>query len=154
MNKFKYCPVIEVGDTFTRIDKNGKVWKAEVVRRTECFVDVKKTQPYQIKVLDDNGFTWHYEDAEPTFERCEIHRHYEEIEDGETEADGIWGKYAKKLFKKVPTAFYWIAIKENYSAHSKYDRTYKLKKYGDGVEESKETCKDEFNLFYKYCEEN
>ena len=153
MKKFNHCPVIEVGDIFTRKDKNGKVWTAEVINRTEYFVDVKKNQPYQIKVAD-NEFSWHYEDAEPTFERCEIHRHYEEIEDGETEAEGIWGKYAKKLFKKIPTAYYWIDIKETYSAHYKYDRTYKLLKYGDGVEKSKETCEEALNKFYKYCEEN
>lgn len=153
MEKFNYYPVIEVGDIFKRVDKNGKVWTAEVVNRTEYFVDVKKTHPYKIKVAD-NEFSWHYEEAEPTFERCQIHRRYEEIEDGETEADGIWGKYAKKLFKKVPTAYYWIDIKEDYSAHYRYDRTYVLKKYGNGVEKSKETCEEALNKFYKYCEEN
>ncbi len=153
MEKFNYYPVIEVGDIFKRVDKNGKVWTAEVINRTEYFVDVKKTQPYKIKVAD-NEFSWHYEEAEPTFERCQIHRHYEEIEDGKTEADGIWGKYAKKLFKRVPTAYYWIDIKEDYSAHYRYDRTYALKKYGDGAEKSKEICEEELDKFYKCCEKN
>ena len=89
MKTFKYYPVIEVGDVFTRMDRNGKIWKAEVVNRTEYFVDVKKTQPYQIKVADE-GIAgqcgcWHYEDAEPTTERCMLHRYYEEVEDGEEE---------------------------------------------------------------------
>lgn len=158
MSKFNYCPVVEVGDIFTRVDKNGKIWKAEVINRTEYYVDVKKTQPHQIKVADEGergqlGF-WHYEDAEPTFERCMIHRIYEEIEDGVEPAQGIWGLYAKKLFKKVPTAKYVLNCREDYSAHAHYDRQYCLIKYGDGVERSNEDTEEAFNLFYKYCEEN
>ena len=134
MSKFKYCPVIEVGDIFTRVDRNGKIWKAEVINRTEYFVDVKKTQPYQVKVADEGergqlGF-WHYEDAEPTIERCQIRRVYEEVEDGEK--DSIWGKIKK--YKKVPTARYYIDCKEDYSKHWKYDRSYELIKYGDGAD--------------------
>ena len=55
MNQFKHCPVIEVGDVFTRVDRNGKRWTAEVINRTEYFVDVKKIQPYKIKVGDEFG---------------------------------------------------------------------------------------------------
>ena len=87
--KFNNCSVIEVGDVFTRIDRNGKVWKAEVINRTEYFVDVKKIQPYKRKVVDDcfttskyyggqkhvrTQYLTHEEHAEPTFERCIIHR--------------------------------------------------------------------------------
>lgn len=140
MEKFNYCPVIEVGDIFTRKDKNGKVWTAEVVNRTEYFVDVKKIQPYKIKVGDEFG--WHYEEAEPTFERCEIYRQYEIVEDGETPADGIWGKYVKKLFKKIPTGRYYINCKEIYSSHYKYDRIYVLTKHRYVVEKSKENCEE------------
>lgn len=130
---FQYCPIIEIGDVFTRIDKNGKTWKAEVIDRTEYFVDVKKTQPYKIKVGDEWG--WHYEEAEPTFERCMLYRHYEEVETDEI-VKGLFGCYKKKI--KSPTARYYINCKEDYSKHSEYDRSYDLIKY------SKES----------YCEEN
>lgn len=138
MRKFKCCPIIEVGDVFTRVDKNGNVWKAEVVNRTECFVDVKKTQPYQIRVAN-SGISgmygcWHYENAPETFERCMLHRHYEEVEDGEEETQGLCGLYMKKKYKKVPTAKYYLDCKEEYSKHYKYDRPYELIKYGDGIE--------------------
>ena len=156
MNKFKYCPVVEVGDVFTRVDKNGKVWKAEVINRTEYFVDVKKTQPYQIKVADEGergqlGF-WHYEDAEPTIERCMLHRHYEEVEAGEEETRGLFGTYMKKIYEKVPTARYYIDCKEDYSKHWKYDRPYELIKYGDGVAENTEPAEVGFKKFWNYCE--
>lgn len=151
MNQFKHCPVIEVGDVFTRVDRNGKRWTAEVINRTEYFVDVKKMQPYKIKVGDEFGY--HYEDPTPTYERCMIHRIYEEIEDGEELAQGIWGLYAKKLLKRVPTAKYVLDCKEEQSAHSRYDRSYSLIKYGDGVERSNEDMEEAFKLFHKYCEE-
>lgn len=156
MNKFNNCPIIEVGDVFTRIDKNGKVWKAEVINRTEYFVDVKKTQPYQIKVANE-GFAgqcgcWHYEDAPETFERCMLHRHYEEVEDGEEEAQGLYGAYMKKKYKKVPTARYYLDCKEVYSKHYKYDRPYELIKYGDGVAESVEPAEIGLKKFWNYCE--
>lgn len=156
MKTFEYCPIIEVGDVFTRVDKNGKIWKAEVINRTEYFVDVKKTQPYQIKVADEGergqlGF-WHWEDAEPTFERCMLHRHYEEVEDGEEETRGLYGTYMKKKYKRVPTAKYYLDCKEEYSKHFKYDRPYELVKYGDGVEESVEPAEIGFKKFWNYCE--
>ena len=164
---FKNCPIIEVGDVFTRIDKNGKVWKAEVINRTEYFVDVKKIQPYQIRICDeepirqkkfyngawhfkDVGGVFHYEDAEPTFERCMLHRYYEEVET-EEEVKTIWGGTYKKTVK-VPTAKYYIDCKEDHTRHYKYDRPYELVKYGDGVEAS-EDAEEGFELFYRYCEE-
>lgn len=154
--KFNYCSVIEVGDTFTRIDKNKKVWIARVISRTEYFVDVEKIQPYQIKVSNSDESSkygcCHYEDAKPTIERCMLHRHYEEVECGESEKEGLFGKYTSKDYKKVPTALYYIDCKETWSAHSKYDRTYKLIKYGDGIEENPETISDSINKWFNYCE--
>lgn len=164
--KFENCPIIEVGDVFTRIDKNGKTWKAEVINRTEFYVDVKKTQPYKIRVFDEepirqkkfyNG-EWHfkniaeifhYEDPEPTFERCMIYRRFEEVE-GDEIVKGWFGEYRKKV--QVPTAKYYICCKEDYSKFNKYDKTYELVKYGDGVKEP-EDSEEGFKSFYKYCEE-
>ncbi len=148
---YNNCSIIEVGDVFKRVDKNGKVWTAEVVNRTEHFVDVKKTQPYQRKVGDEYG--WHYEDAEPTFERCMLHRKFEEVECGESEKIGFKGTFISKDYKRVPTAKYYIDCKEDYSKHWKYDRPYELTKYGDGVEEAGD-AEEGFDLFYKYCENN
>lgn len=152
MKEFKYCPIIEVGDVFTRIDRNGKVWKAEVINRTEYFVDVKKTQPYQIKVADEGergqlGF-WHYEDAPETFERCMLHRHYEKVEDGEEETWGLYGLYKEKKYKNVPTDKYYLDCKEEYSAHSKYDRPYELVKHETNIE----PAEIGFKKFWNYCE--
>lgn len=151
MNQFKHCPVIEVGDVFTRVDRNSNRWTAEVINRTEYFVDVKKMQPYKVKV--GNEFGYRYEDPTPTYERCMIHRIYEEIEDGEELVQGFHGLYTRKSFKRVPTAKYVLDCKEDYSKHWKYDRPYELIKYGDGVERSNEDIEEAFNLFYKYCEE-
>ena len=150
MSKFKNFSVIEVGDVFTRIDKNGKVWKAEVINRTEYFVDVKKTQPYQRRV--GNEYSSWYEDAEPTFERCMLYRQHEEIE-VKVERVGFKGKYMAKEYKLVPTARYYIACKEDYSKHWKYDRPYELVKYGDGVEDHIEDAEEGFKCFYNYCKE-
>lgn len=167
---FNNCSIIEVGDVFKRVDKNGKVWTAEVINRTEYFVDVKKTQPYQVRVCDEEpirqkrfyngcnhikevGGVYHYEDAEPTIERCMLHRKFEEVEDGEEETRGLYGTYMKKKYRRVPTAKYYIDCKEDYSKHWKYDRPYELTKYGDGVEEAGDAEKG-FELFYKYCEED
>lgn len=149
MSKFKYCPIIEVGDVFTRVDKNGKVWTAKVINRTEYFVDVEKIQPYQIKVGDEFG--WHYEDGESnkTYERCEIHRHYIEEEDGYEERTDFFGKkYMTKKYKRVPTNKYWIECKEDYSKHSKYDRTYELIKH----ETKSESAEIGLKKFWNYCE--
>lgn len=165
--EFKNCPVIKIGDIFTRVDKNGKVWKAEVINRTEYFVDIKKIQPYQVRVCDEEpikqkrfyngewhvkyvGGVFHYEEAEPTFERCMLHRKFEEIETEEI-VNSIWGTYKKRV--QVPTAKYYIDCKEDYSKHSKYDRPYELVKYGDGVKEPSD-AEEGFKLFYEYCEEN
>ena len=167
MNQFKHCPIIEVGDVFTRVDRNGKTWTAEVINRTEYFVDVKKIQPYQVRICDEEpirqkkfyngawhfknvGGVFHYEDAEPTFERCMLHRHYEEVESDE-DVKSIWGTYKKRI--KVPTAKYYIDCKEDYTKHYKYDRPYELVKYGDGVERSNNDVEEALNMFYKYCEE-
>ena len=137
---FTFAPEIKVGDVFTRIDKNGKVWKAEVINRTEYFVDVKKTQPYQVKVCDeepirqkkfyngawhfkDVGGVFHYEDAEPTFERAEIIEEYIEEETGEIE-ESIWGIHRKT--RRVKTNNYFLKLKEEYSKHSQYDKVYKF----------------------------
>lgn len=142
---YKYADDIKIGDVFTRVDRNGKVWKAEIINRTEYFVDVKKIQPYQIKVCDeapirqkkfyngawhfkDVGGVFHYEDAEPTFERAQINIEYEEYETGEVE-ESIWGTYKKTA--KRPTGKYFIAIKEDYSKASQYDKLYFIDK---GVE--------------------
>lgn len=166
MSKFKNCPIIEVGDVFTRVDKNGKVWEAKVINRTEYFVDVEKKSPYQVKICDEEpirekrfyngawhfkyvGGVFHYEDPKPTIERCMIHRIYEEVEDGEK--DSIWGKIKK--YKKVPTARYILDVKENYIKSNNYDFNYSLVKYGDGVNEPEDAEKG-IDLFYKYCEEN
>lgn len=155
MKKFTYCPIIQVGDIFSRVDKNGKRWKAKVIDRTEYFVDIEKTQPYQIKVADE-GIAgqygcWHYEDAKPTIERCMIYRKYVEVEDGQVEEQGLYGPYMKTLYKKVPTAEYYIEVKETYSAHSEYDRTYKLIKYGDGVEQREDDLIG-IQKWFNYCE--
>lgn len=155
MRRFNYCPIIEVGDVFTRIDRNRKVWEAKVINRTEYFVDVEKKQPYQVKFgdIETGGETGHYEDAPVTYERCMLHRRYAEVEVGESEKVGLYGTYISKDYKKVPTAWYYIDCKEDWSAHSKYDRPYELRKYGDGVNEP-EDCQSGIDLFHKYCEEN
>ena len=142
---FKFAPEVKVGTIFKRIDRNGKVWEAKVINRTEYFVDVEKTQPYQIKVGDEWG--WHYEDAAPTYERAEIKENYDYIETGETEKT-IWGNIPKK--KKVKLNYYSLHLKEDYSRSWKYDKTYCFQ-YKDAATED---AKIGLDLFYKYCEEN
>ena len=139
---FKYAPEIKVGDVFTRVDKNGKVWKAEVINRTEYFVDVKKTQPYQVRVCDEEPFrqkrfydgcnyikevggVYHYEDAEPTFERAQINIDYEEYETGRMKK-GLFGEYPETA--KRQTGKFFIAIKEEYSKSNQYDKIYSIRK--------------------------
>lgn len=154
MKKIIYCPIIQVGDIFSRIDRNGKRWEAKVINRTEYFVDVEKSQPYQIKVAtryENIIESYHYEDPKPTIERCMIYRKYVEVEDGQVEEQGLYGPYMKTLYKKVPTAEYYIEVKETYSAHSKYDRTYKLIKYGDGVEQREDDLIG-IQKWLNYCE--
>lgn len=144
---FNYCPIIQIGNIFTRTDKNGKVWEAEVINRTEYFVDVKKTQPYKIKVGDEFG--WHYEEAPVTIERAELYRVYEPIENGvEIITDLYRNKVERPKIERVPTNKYHIRLKEVYSKHDKYDRDYYLIKY----QESNMDSEEGFELFYKYCE--
>ena len=123
---FEYAPDIKVGDVLTRIDKNGTVWKAEVVNRTELYVDVKKYHPYEVKFA--TGFyEWEYEKKipEPTFERAQINTEYEEYETGKM-IEGFFGDYPEKA--KRPTGKYFIAIKEDYSKYSQYDKLYFIDK--------------------------
>lgn len=97
---FEFAPDVKIGDVFTRIDRNGKVWAATVVKRTEYFVDVEKKQPYKIWLSD--GEKLEQVEAEPTFERCAIH------------ADELSGGY-------------FIALHEVYSKFPQYEKIYKLK---------------------------
>lgn len=151
MKTFKYCPLITVGDVFTRIDRNGKVWTAEVINRTEYFVDVKKNQPYQRKVGDEYG-NWHYEDAPDTFERCMLHRFQTEIEDGtETYIDLYGNKVTKTKKKKIYTDEYWIDVKENFSRSWKYDKGYTLVKSDPNIKHP--TVEEALEEFHKFCEE-
>ena len=139
---FTYAPEIKIGDIFTRTDKNGNIWKAEVINRTEYFVDVKKTQPYQVRVCDEEpirqkrfyngcnhikevGGVYHYEDAEPTFERAQINIDYEEYETGRMKK-GLFGEYPETA--KRQTGKFFIAIKEEYSKSNQYDKIYFIKK--------------------------
>ena len=135
---FDFAPNVKIGSVFSRIDRNGKKWIAEVINRTEYFVDVKKIQPYKRKIVDDFFTTTKYyggqkhtrthcltheEDAEPTFERAQIIEEYTEIETGEI-GENIWGKYAVK--KRVPSGKFYIKVKEEYSKFSNYDKVYSL----------------------------
>ena len=63
---------ISVGDTFTRIDKNGKTWVATVTKRTPQFVYVNKVRPYKVKVMDEFPGCYTLQDAKDTIERAEI----------------------------------------------------------------------------------
>lgn len=47
MKKYKYAPEIKVGSIFDRFDMNGKRWIAEVVKRTEYYVNVEVKSPYE-----------------------------------------------------------------------------------------------------------
>ena len=127
MKSFKFAPEVKVGTIFTRVDKNGKVWTAEVIDRTEYFVDVKKTQPYQIKVANDDISgqlgCWHYEDAKPTYERAQINEVYHEEETDEV-VKSIWGTSYKKV--KVKENKYTIHLKEEYSKYNQYDKVYQF----------------------------
>lgn len=148
MEKFKHCPLITVGDVFTRIDRNRKVWTAEVINRTEYYVDVKKNQPYQIKVGDEFG--WHYENAPDTFERCMLHRTKKEIENGTYYNPLLKCEMPKK--EMIDTDEYWIDVKENFSKSWKYDKGYTLVKHDPNVKHP--TVDEALEQFYKFCEEN
>ena len=123
---FEYAPQVNIGDIFTRIDKNGTVWKAEVVNRTEYFVDVKKYHPYKVKFAT-GYFDWEYEEKipEPTIERAQINIEYEDVETDEI-VKSIFGEYKKKI--RVPTSKFFIGIKEDYSKYPQYDKIYFLNK--------------------------
>lgn len=122
MSKFENFSVIEVGDVFTRVDKNGKVWKAEVIARTEFYVDVKKYHPYEVRFQVSE---WKTEKRipEPTTERCMLYQKHIEVETDEI-VKSIWGEYKKTI--RVPTNTYQIAVKEDYSKYPQYDKIYTL----------------------------
>ena len=126
------APKIQVGDVFERIDKNLKRWTAEVINRTDYFVDVLKTNPY-----NDNQST----------ERAALQTFYEDVKTGNTHVEtGLYGdKIIVEETKKVETDVYAILLVDNAKG---YDKVYKCDK-----RESKDTeegCK----IFWKYCEEN
>lgn len=146
--QFKHCPIIEIGDIFTRIDKNGKTWKAEIINRTEYYVDVKKYMPYKAKVGDEYGY--HYEDAPVTIERAMLYRVYEPVENGtEIITDFFGNKIERPKIERVPTARYHIQLKEDFTKHRKYDRDYYLIKY----EKQTSSAEEGFQTFYNYIEE-
>ena len=146
---FNHCSIIQVGDIFTRTDRNGKVWKAEVINRTEYFVDVKKYTPYKVKIGDEYG--WRWQEAPPTIERAELYRVYEPVENGtETIVDFFGNKIERPKIEKVATAKYHIRLKEDYSKHSKYDRDYYLIKYDNHTV----SCDEAFKIFYDFMKED
>lgn len=124
MGNLNDCSIIEVGDVFTRVDKNGTVWKAEVINRTDCFVDVKKYHPYEVR-FQVNEWKTEKRIPEPTTERCMLHRVVDIVETGNVKT---FGKLTYKETKQVPTNKYYIELKEDYSKSSKYDKTYTLVK--------------------------
>lgn len=136
---FDFAPNVKIGSVFSRIDRNGKKWIAEVVSRSEYFVDVKKIQPYKRRVVDDSFTTSkfyggakrkksyylsHEEDAEPTFERAQICEDWKEIDTGEIDFD-LYGE-PMPVKKRVPSGKFYIKIKEEYSKFSNYDKVYSL----------------------------
>ena len=123
---FKFAPEVKVGDIFTRVDKNGKVWKALIINRTEYFVDVVKYHPYEVK-FQTGCYPWEYEKKipDPTTERAQINIEYEEYKTGKMKK-GWFGEYPETA--KRETGKYFIAIKEDYSKSSKYDKLYFLDK--------------------------
>lgn len=132
VKRFSYCPAVEVGDVFTRIDRNGKVWTAEVLERTEKFVKVKKTQPYQVKVLDSGnggklGF-WHYENPEPTIERCQLKRERKIVKTGKKKQT-MWGIFDEQI--EVDDDKYSIYVYEENSKYPNYKKQYFLQKAED-----------------------
>ena len=111
MEDFKYCPDIKIGDVFERIDKNGKKWIAEVINRTNYFVDVRKTNPYNERQSD---------------ERAALCRILEKIKTGNTiKRDGLYGEEIIEETKKVETDVYAINLVDNVKG---YDKLYKCDK--------------------------
>lgn len=122
---------VKVGDVFTRTDKNGKIWEAKVINRTEYFVDVEKTHPYQIKVANEDISgqfgCWHYEDAPKTYERCEIIPIKEYVCVGKRKSLSLFGgEHLVDDMQWIPTGDYAINVKEDFSKYPQYDKTYKL----------------------------
>ena len=149
-NLYDYAPDIQVGTVFKRVDKNGKVWEAKVIKRTDYFVEVEKTQPYQIKVADEeygNIGMWHYEDAKPTYERCQINQQFVEVETGEFK-DSIWGGKVP-VTKRVGTNKFYIFCKEVYSKYPNYDKTYTYTAPIDC-----EPIDESLKKWFEYCETN
>lgn len=150
---YGYADDIQVGTVFKRVDKNGNIWEAKVINRTDYFVDVEKTQPYQIKVADkeygDIGI-WHWEDAPVTYERCQINQIMKEVETGEYEdyKDLFGNDVHKPITKRVGTRDYYIMCKEDYSKYPKYDKRYDYQAPAHDYEESEKGIE----RFFNYCE--
>lgn len=54
MEKFTYAKEVKIGSIFERVDKNGMVWQAEVIERTDKMVKVLYLNPYDNKVYSSN----------------------------------------------------------------------------------------------------
>lgn len=127
---FNYAPEVKVGDVFTRTDKNGTVWRAEVINRTEYFVDVKKFHPYEVK-FSTGWYEWDYEKRipEPTVERAQLYIERKTVPTGRMKK-GFFKEYPET--EEVPTGRFFIGIKEDYGKHSQYDKIYYLEKSEGG----------------------
>lgn len=124
------APMIQVGDVFERIDKNLKTWTAKVINRTDYFVDVKKTNPY-------NG--------NQTTERASIIVLYEDVKTGNVlKENGLYGEELIEETKKVETNVYAINLVDNVKG---YDKLYKCDK-----RKSNSSVDEALKLFYNFCE--
>lgn len=129
---YKYAPNIKIGDVFVRIDKNGKEWTAEVIDRTDYYVDLKKIMPYKIKIANtdisgDFG-CYHYEDAPITYERAIIHEVMKLCPTGRV-VPSIWNESGFADEKELRgTGEYFVEIKEPYTKSKKYDKRYYLRR--------------------------
>ena len=124
------APKIQVGDVFERIDKNLKKWTAEVINRTDYFVDVKKTNPY-------NG--------NQTTERASIIVLYEDVKTGNVlKESGLYGEELIEETKKVETNVYAINLVDNVKG---YDKLYKCDK-----RESTGSVDEALKIFYDFSE--
>ena len=119
------APEVKIGDIFSRIDKNGNEWIAEVINRTDCFVDVKKYCPYKVKVAnsDISGQfgCYHWEDSEPVTERSLINKEIIPIKTGKM-ARNIFGKEVEEV-QYLSSGKCFIMLKDY-----KNDNPYYLKK--------------------------
>lgn len=124
-------PEIKVGDVFSRTDVNGNVWTAEVINRTDQFVDVKKISPYKRKVAnsDESGSLgcWHWEDSEPEYERAMINETLIDMATGE-KVKNIFGELVDE-YKKFKTGEYIIILTEYDKWNKYYKKAYYLDKY-------------------------